>query len=178
MIEHVILVDEKDQPQGQGEKLETHQKALLHRAFSIFLFNGQGETLIQERFHGKYHSGGLWANTCCGHPRPGEETIKAAERRLGEELGIQAPLTPGFQFLYKASLDQGLTEHEFVHAFHGFFEGAFTPNPEEVQKTRWISLEALQESMTQSPERYAAWFKLYVEQKWPSLLAMRGCYAP
>lgn len=168
-MEQVILVDKDDTPIGTMEKQEAHEKALLHRAFSIFLFNEKGETLLQKRWQGKYHSGGLWTNSCCGHPRPGEENVVAAQRRLAEELGVSAPLTEGFTFYYKAPFDNGLTEHEFVHVFSGSYEGPFDPHPEEVEDLKWITLEALKEDVTQRPDAYTAWFKLYLEQKWEEL---------
>jgi len=124
----VILVNEQDQPVGTMEKMEVHQKALLHRAFSVFLFNDRGEMLLHKRADSKYHSGGLWTNACCSHPRPGEDTRSAAEKRLQEEMGIVTPLTKAFDFIYKASFDNGLTEHEFDHVFTGTYQGSIDPS--------------------------------------------------
>ena len=128
----VILVNEQDAPIGVMEKMEAHKTGTLHRAFSIFIFNSQGEMLLQQRAKGKYHSGGLWTNACCSHPQPGEQVEKAAERRLMEELGFSTSLEKVFDFLYKAGLDNGLTEHEFDHVFVGEYNGAINFNTEEV----------------------------------------------
>lgn len=119
----VILVDEQDRPTGRMEKIEAHRKALLHRAFSIFIFNEKGQMLLHKRAAGKYHSGGLWTNACCSHPQPGEETLAAAENRLVEEMGIRVPLTKAFDFSYRAEFDNGLTEYEFDHVFTGTYDG-------------------------------------------------------
>ena len=115
----VVLVDETDLETGTMEKMEAHLLGVLHRAFSIFIFNSKGEFLLQQRAQGKYHNGGLWTNTCCSHPNPGEDILKAASRRLSEEMGFQTSLSPAFTFIYKASFDNGLTEHEFDHVFTG-----------------------------------------------------------
>ena len=132
ILSNVILVDTKDNQTGISEKLEAHKKGLLHRAFSIFLFNDQDQLLLQKRADEKYHSGGLWTNTCCSHPSPGEFLIKSAQNRLKEEMGISTSLSPLFSFIYKAEFDNGLIEHELDHVFIGTFNANPLPNPEEV----------------------------------------------
>jgi isopentenyl-diphosphate delta-isomerase len=171
-MEQLILVDRNDNPIGTCEKLEAHQKALLHRAFSILLFNEKGEMLLQKRFSGKYHSGGLWTNACCGHPRPGEETQSAATRRMMEELGMTCPLNESFSFYYKVPFDNGLTEHEFVHVYRGFYDGSFNPNPEEVEDLNWVALEDLKQDIERNPHHYTTWFRLYCEEQWGELIRM------
>jgi isopentenyl-diphosphate Delta-isomerase len=169
-IMQVILVDEQDNPVGTAEKMQAHYNGgSLHRAFSVFIFNRQGEMLLQQRAMEKYHSGGLWTNACCSHPQPGEETRDAALRRLSEELGFTTPVTKIFDFLYKAEFDNGLTEHEFDHVFVGQYEEAFQYNPEEVMDTRYMKLEELRESLRLQPEIYTAWFHLAfprIEEWW------------
>ncbi|MGL5113744.1 MAG: isopentenyl-diphosphate Delta-isomerase, partial [Beijerinckiaceae bacterium] len=139
----LILVDERNRAVGVSGKLETHQRGLLHRAFSIFLFDGEGRTLLQRRASVKYHSGGLWANTCCGHPRFGERTAPAAHRRLGEELGLNAKLRHGFRARYRTALDHGLIENELVYVYGGRLEGPIRPDPQEVCETRLMALPEL-----------------------------------
>ena len=156
----VILVDGNDNPVGQMEKMEAHYQGVLHRAFSVFLFNKKGMMLLQQRSTKKYHSGGLWTNACCSHPYPGEETEAAAHRRLVEELGIDTPITKIFDFVYKAEMPNGLTEHEFDHVFLGEFEGQLLPNPDEVDDYCYLSMSAIHESVQTRPERYTAWFLL------------------
>jgi isopentenyl-diphosphate Delta-isomerase len=161
MIEEVIVVDEKDQEIGRAEKLKAHEEGVLHRAFSIFIFNSQNEMLIHQRAHHKYHSGGLWTNACCSHPRPGEATEDAAHRRMLEELGFDCPLTYLFPLLYRAEVSETLIEHEYDHIYIGRFEGQnIDPNPAEVASLRWISLAALQEETRLHPEHFTAWFLL------------------
>ena len=156
----VILVDAQDQPLGAMEKMEAHEKALLHRAFSIFLFNSRGDMLLQQRALSKYHSGGLWTNACCSHPAPGEDTAAAARRRLREELGLDLPVTKIFDFMYRADFDNGLTEHEFDHVFTGRYEGEVKFNPEEVMDVTYMSMDRLAADMDQYPEKYTAWFRI------------------
>jgi len=156
----VILVDENDRPVGAMEKMEVHQKALLHRAFSIFLFNTRGEMLLHKRAEKKYHSGGLWTNACCSHPRPGEDTLAAAEKRLLEEMGIVTPITKAFDFVYKAAFDNGLTEHEFDHVFTGTYEGAITPDADEVSDFCYKTIDEIRASIASHPQKYTAWFKI------------------
>jgi isopentenyl-diphosphate Delta-isomerase len=139
-LNEVILVDEQDVEIGSMEKLEVHQKGLLHRAFSVFVFNDKQELLLQQRALEKYHSPALWTNTCCSHPSPGETTISAARRRLQEEMGFDTELDFAFHFTYKAEFENGLTEHEFDHVFIGTFNDHFIPNPAEVMDIRYESM--------------------------------------
>lgn len=159
----VILVDEHDNPTGTMEKLEAHQKGLLHRAFSVFAFNSNGELLLQRRAPHKYHSAGLWTNTCCSHSAPGEDTEAGAHRRLQEEMGFDCPLTHTGHLLYRVEFDNGLTEHEFDHIFIGHFDGKPVPNPDEADAYRWASPAELQEEIAAHPERFTYWFKLALE---------------
>lgn len=163
-LENVILVDENDKEIGTGEKLLTHLRGRLHRAVSVFLFNAEGQFLLQQRAFSKYHSGGLWSNTCCGHPRPGETPLAAAERRLLEEMGIKCALEKNFDFIYKAELNDGLIEHEFDHVFFGRFDGAAKPDPEEACNWQWIDRESLERNVKEHPERYTVWFKIILER--------------
>jgi isopentenyl-diphosphate Delta-isomerase len=159
-MQQIVLVDEKDAPIGVMEKMEVHQKGILHRAFSVFIFNSRGEMLLQQRSPGKYHSGGLWTNTCCSHPAPGEAVLAAAERRLHEEMGFSTPLTKVFDFIYKIQLDQGLTEYEFDHVLTGMYDGAILPNPEEVADFRFCGTEQIREALLTDPGSYTEWFKI------------------
>lgn len=159
-LQQVILVDSRDQPVGAMGKLEVHQKGLLHRAFSIFIFNAKGEMLLQRRALGKYHSGGLWTNACCSHPTPGEETKMAAHRRLVEELGFDTPLEKIFDFVYKYEFENGLTEHEFDHVFAGYYNEEVRPDPAEVMETSFRSVADIHHSLQTNPEQFTAWFKL------------------
>ncbi len=156
----VILVDEQDVQTGTMEKMEVHQKALLHRAFSVFIFNEKGEMLLHRRADRKYHSGGLWTNACCSHPKPGEETLVAAEARLQEEMGFHVPLKKAFDFVYKAPFDNGLTEHEFDHVFIGTYDGEISPNMEEVSDYCFKSTEEINSSINSHPQKYTEWFKI------------------
>jgi isopentenyl-diphosphate Delta-isomerase len=156
----VILVDEQDRQTGTMEKMEVHEKAILHRAFSIFIFNDKGEILLQKRAEKKYHSGGLWTNTCCSHPRPGENTMDAANRRLQEEMGFSTPLNKAFTFIYKAPFDNGLTEHEYDHVFVGNFNGPVKPDPDEVEDYCYQSLDGLKQSLQTHPGHFTEWFKI------------------
>lgn len=164
MTEYVILVDENDNELGLMEKLEAHQKGILHRAFSVFIFNSKGELLLQQRAAEKYHSAQLWTNTCCSHPRKGETYLQAAHRRLMEEMGFDCPLEEKFHFIYQAVFDDGLIEHELDHVFIGEFNGSFEFNQDEVMSTQWISLDDLKMDMAQHPEKYTAWFKIIFER--------------
>lgn len=163
-MEYVILVDENDQETGQMEKMEAHEKGLLHRAFSIFLFNDKQELLLQQRAHSKYHSGGLWTNTCCSHPRAGETVLEASNRRLMEEMGISAEMHQQFHFVYRAELDNNLTEHELDHVVFGVFNGEPDINPDEVAAWRYASMEAIAQDMKQNPEKYTAWFQIVFDE--------------
>ena len=158
--EYVILVDEKDVAIGQQEKLQTHLQGLLHRAFSIFIFNKNKQLLLQKRADVKYHSPGLWSNTCCGHPIPEESLEKAAARRLFEEMGIKCPLYYAGKFTYRAEFSKmNLIEHEIDHLFYGFFDNLFIPNNDEVALTRWISYQKLLLEFRQVPYTFTAWFE-------------------
>lgn len=160
MKEDVILVDENDLQIGQMEKLEAHQKGELHRAFSIFIFNGKNELLLQRRAKNKYHSGGLWTNTCCSHPRLGETNLAAANRRLKEEMGMECSLSPVFSFLYKASFDDGLTEHELDHVFFGYSDALPNMNTDEADEYRYVTLKALQKEIDEQPEAFTKWLQI------------------
>lgn len=160
MAENVILVDEHDNAQGLMEKMEAHRKGLLHRAFSVFVLNDQGQLLLHQRALHKYHSGGLWTNTCCSHPRDGELLEDAVHRRLGEEMGMDCPVEKSLEFTYKAELDQGMTEHEYDHLFIGRFNGTPKPNPKEVANYHWLDLKSLDADLESHPEKYTAWFKI------------------
>lgn len=155
----VILVDKADLPLGTMPKLEAHQKGLLHRAFSVFLFNSKGQLLLQQRALDKYHSAGLWSNTCCSHPSPGESTMDAANRRLKEEMGMSCSLRPVFSFVYKAIFNNGLIEHEFDHVFFGESDVLPVINKEEVNDWRYISLEELRVEIQEYPSRFSEWLK-------------------
>ena len=160
MLEEVVLVNEKDEALGTMEKMAAHEKALLHRAFSVFVFNTSGDLLMQQRAFSKYHSGGLWTNTCCSHPRPGEQVADAAIRRLQEEMGFKTNLTKAFDFTYKAAFDNGLTEHEFDHVFTGIYEGPIHFNPNEVAAYAFMTEIELEEQIKKTPERFTAWFHI------------------
>lgn len=158
--EMVILVDPQDFEIGSMEKLEAHKKGKLHRAISVFLFNDKKELLLQKRALSKYHSGGLWSNTCCSHPRPVEETLAAAERRLREEMGIVAPLCKVCHFTYCVPLNNALIEHELDHIFVGLFNGIPVLNPEEADEWKWVKWDVLQKQVEDNPELYTPWLKL------------------
>lgn len=160
MNEQVILVDENDIQTGTMPKLEAHQKGLLHRAISVFIFNSQNELLLQQRAFGKYHSAGLWSNTCCSHPRPDESPKDAAERRIQEEMGMTIPLSFLFTFQYRAELEHALIEHELDHVFWAKSDVLPNVNPEEVADYRYISVPDLYRSIQQSPQAYSEWFKI------------------
>lgn len=159
-VEKVILVDSNDNQIGTMEKMEAHEKALLHRAFSVFIFNDAGEMLIHRRARSKYHSGGLWTNACCSHPRENETTESAAHRRLVEEMGFDTPVEERFTFIYKAVLDQGLTEHELDHVLFGRYNEAPEPNPDEVDEWKYIPMSELLVEVNDSPQSFTEWFKI------------------
>lgn len=160
----VILVDENDVAVGKMEKLQAHREGLLHRAFSIFIFNKKGEMLLQKRARNKYHNGDLWTNSCCSHPLPGEKTIEAAFRRLKEEMGFTTELEKAFDFTYHVVFDNGLTEHEFDHVFIGEYNGAIFPNYNEVSDYRFMTIKEIRSSIKESPENFTAWFKIAFEK--------------
>jgi isopentenyl-diphosphate delta-isomerase len=163
-LDQVVLVNERDEAIGSMEKMAAHRQGALHRAFSIFLFDRSGRTLLQQRAEGKYHSAGLWSNACCSHPRPGEGLASATSRRLFEELGITSDLIERFAFTYQASLGNDLLEHEFDHVFFGGFEGDTHPDPEEVKALRWIAPEQLDAEILAGPERFTPWLLICWEQ--------------
>ena len=156
----VLLVNQNDEPIGRMEKMEAHQKGLLHRAFSVFIFNDHGEMLLQRRSLKKYHSGGLWTNACCSHPYPDEDVLQAAMRRSKEELGISIALKKAFSFTYKAVLDSGLTEHEFDHVFTGTYNGPLQPNEDEVGDYAYLDIDYLHSHIEKHPDQYTVWFKI------------------
>ncbi len=168
--EHVILVNESDEPIGLMPKMEAHEKALLHRAFSVFVMNDKGETMLQQRAKNKYHSPLLWTNTCCSHQRDGESNIDAGKRRLMEEMGFSTELKELFSFIYKAPFDNGLTEHEFDHVMIGTFLGEPNINPDEVADWKWILPEDIKKDIEENPEHYTAWFKIIFERFYDHLM--------
>ena len=155
----VVLVNEFDEEIGAMDKLEAHERGLLHRAFSVLVFNSKNELLLQRRAFGKYHSEGLWTNTCCSHPYPGESILDAGKRRLFEEMGFTCELNHAFSFIYKAELDKGLTEYELDHVMIGFSEETPHLNLEEVSAFRWMSNKEILADMEYYPENYTAWFR-------------------
>lgn len=163
-MEQVILVNERDEPVGLMEKMEAHEKGILHRAFSVFIFNSRNELLLQQRALTKYHSAGLWTNTCCSHPRSGEETLAAAHRRLKEEMGIEVPLSYKTQFIYKSEFDNGLTEHELDHVFVGHTDANPVINSEEVHSYSWRNLGELKDEIRSSPEHFTSWFRIALDK--------------
>ena len=158
MSEQVVLVNARDEDIGVAEKLHAHVEPQLHRAFSIFLFNRAGELLLQRRAASKYHSAGLWSNTCCGHPRPGEHVAAAASRRLAEEMGIACTLERGPRFIYRAVIDAQLTEYELDHLFTGRFDGAPVPDPAEVALWRWVATADIERELRAHPTHFTVWF--------------------
>ena len=162
--EKVILVDENDGELGTMPKMEAHEKAQLHRAFSVFVMNGQGEIMLQRRAANKYHSPLLWTNTCCSHQRVGETNIQAGTRRLQEEMGFETELTELFSFIYKVSFDNGLTEHELDHVMLGNYSDEPRINLEEVADWKWMRPEDVKKDITQNSDRYTVWFKIIFEK--------------
>lgn len=162
--EQVILVNANDEPIGLMNKLEAHEKAMLHRAFSVFVLNDKNEVMLQQRAHHKYHSPLLWTNTCCSHQRAGETNIQAGKRRLEEEMGFVTELKELFHFIYKAPFDNGLTEHELDHVMIGYYNGEPAINPEEVEGWKWMDIEAIRKDMKNHPDRYTVWFKIIFDE--------------
>ncbi|GFD76793.1 isopentenyl-diphosphate Delta-isomerase [Tenacibaculum sp. KUL113] len=169
MKEQVILVDQQDNPIGLMEKIEAHEKALLHRAFSVFVFNNKNELMLQQRAAEKYHSPLLWTNTCCSHQRDGESNIEAGKRRLQEEMGFSCELEEVFSFIYKAPFDNGLTEHEYDHVMIGTFNDEPIVNPEEVASYKWMPLEEVKNDIENHPEKYTAWFKIIFKESYDKI---------
>lgn len=163
-MEQVILVDEHDHETGIMEKMEAHEKGLLHRAFSVLIFNSKGEMLLQRRANSKYHSGGLWTNTCCSHPQPGETMVQAAQRKLFQEMGIVCDLIYSHKFIYKAHLNNNLIEHEYDQVLIGYFDGSPAINEQEAQAFKFESPEVIKMDAEQNPAAYTSWFKLMLRQ--------------
>ena len=170
MEENVILVDVLDNQLGLMPKMEAHEKAVLHRAFSVFIFNDKGELMLQQRAAHKYHSPLLWTNTCCSHQRDGESNIEAGKRRLIEEMGFKTNLKEIFSFVYKAPFDNGLTEHELDHVMIGNFNGVPKINPDEVASYKWMTLEAIKKDIELQPNIYTAWFKIIFKESYLKLI--------
>lgn len=164
MKEEVILVDTNDVPLGTMPKMEAHEKAILHRAFSVFILNKEGQLMLQQRALSKYHSPGLWTNTCCSHQRLGETNIEAGTRRLQEEMGFKTPLKELFSFVYKVTFDNGLTEHEFDHVILGYYDYEPIINHEEVTNWKWMNLEEIIKEIKTTPDNYTAWFKIIFDR--------------
>lgn len=163
-MEEVILVNEKDEAVGAMEKLEAHRQGLLHRAFSVFIFNSKGEMLLQQRALNKYHSAGLWTNACCSHPRPGEDTRDAAQRRLREEMGLYVELSYLSVFTYKTEFGNGLTEHEVDHVYLGKTDAEPKLNPEEAESYCWKTTADIKEEIAAHPAKFTSWFKIAIEK--------------
>jgi len=170
-MEQVILVDEQDKQIGMMEKMQAHREGRLHRAISVFIFNSKGEMLLQQRAAGKYHSPLLWTNACCSHPMPGELTANAARRRLREEMGMECVLNEIFSFVYKATFDNGLTEHEYDHVFKGTTDAAPQPQAAEAAGWKYITIDELKEDSVQHPEKYTAWFLICINKYLQQLTA-------
>ncbi len=164
MEEYVILVDENDNQTGVMEKMQAHVEAKLHRAFSVFIFNAEGQLMLQQRALSKYHSPGLWTNTCCSHPRPGEETIDAAHRRMTEEMGFDCEFSEAFSFTYKAPFSNNLTEHEVDHVFIGVSNQLPQINKEEVESWRMADLATIRKEMRENPGNFTVWFRIAFDQ--------------
>ena len=162
--EQVILVNEKDEPIGSMNKLEAHEKALLHRAFSVFILNDKNEVMLQQRANHKYHSPLLWTNTCCSHQRAGETNIEAGKRRLFEEMGFETELKELFNFIYKAPFDNGLTEHELDHVMIGYYNDEPVINRDEVESWKWMKIEDIKNDMIVNPKIYTVWFKIIFDE--------------
>tara|TARA_R110002020_G_scaffold56979_2_gene157099 strand:+ start:2872 stop:3390 length:519 start_codon:yes stop_codon:yes gene_type:complete len=168
--ERVILVNEQDEKIGLMPKQEAHEKGVLHRAFSVFIFNNNNELMLQQRALHKYHSPGLWTNTCCSHQRDGESSLEAGKRRLSEEMGFVTDLKETTSFIYKAPFDNGLTEHELDHILIGNFEGTPNINIEEVASWKWMDLEEVKKDIKINPKIYTAWFKIIFDKFYQHLL--------
>ncbi|MBD3309885.1 isopentenyl-diphosphate Delta-isomerase [Candidatus Woesearchaeota archaeon] len=163
-MKKVILVDSQDNPLGKEEKIAAHKAGELHRAFSVLIFNSEGDWLLQRRALSKYHSPGLWTNACCSHPAPGEKTDDAAKRRLEQELGISCPIKESFTFIYKKKFDNGLTEHEYDHVFIGFSDQKPEPDPKEVMDYRYLAEDILLNEVRDNPKKFTYWFRQLVSE--------------
>lgn len=173
MAEYILIVDDQDRETGYMEKMEVHKKGVLHRAFSAMIFNNEGEVLLQKRAKKKYHSPGLWTNSCCSHQRKGETLTEAVPRRIGEELGITCDCKEKFKFKYQIEFDNGLIEHEIDHVFIGHYNGNVFPNEEEVEGVRWVPLNKLNKEMSEHPEDFTYWFKILMKQPEMQLIGQR-----
>lgn len=169
MEEQVILVDQQDNPRGLMPKMEAHEKAELHRAFSVFIFNEKNELMLQQRAKHKYHSPLLWTNTCCSHQRDGESNVQAGKRRLFEEMGFVTEIKEVFSFIYKAPFDNGLTEHELDHVMVGYYNEDPIINRDEVEAFKWMTLDDVKTDIENLPELYTAWFKIIFEKSFDKL---------
>ncbi len=169
MEEQVVLVDEKDNALGLMPKMEAHEKAILHRAFSVFIFNSKGELMLQQRAASKYHSPLLWTNTCCSHQREGETNLEAGKRRLQEEMGFVAEIKEVFSFIYKAPFDNGLTEHELDHVMIGYYNDTPNINKEEVEDYKWMTLIDVKNDIKKNPDQYTEWFKIIFDKSFEKL---------
>ena len=176
--EQLILVDEHDRELGACGKLEAHRAGALHRAFSVFVFDRRGRLLMQKRARDKYHSAGLWSNTACGHPRPGEATAEAARRRLREEMGFDCALREAFGFVYRAELEGALVEYEYDHVFFGTHEADPAPDPTEVEEWRWVGMDELRRGLREEPRRYSYWLKLVVDGEHWRDFSDKKCSSP
>ncbi len=172
-MDQVVLVDEQDNEVGTMDKMEAHQRGLLHRAFSILLFNSRGELLLQKRSKKKYHSGGLWTNTCCSHPLPNETMADATRRKLLHEMGVNPPLEFAFKFIYETKLDHNLIEHEYDHVFVGAFDGKPHVNEDEVEDWKFVNFSLLKREIDLHPEQYSYWFRLILSR--PELEKLLAC---
>lgn len=172
--ELMVLVDSDDRVIGTAEKSVAHRQGALHRALSVIVWDRAGRLLLQKRQISKYHSGGLWTNACCGHPRPDEDILAAALRRLQEEMGFTCPLERLGTISYRAELDQGMVEHELVHVFRGVYDGTVAPNPAEVEGYQWTSLEEVRADVAAMPQRFSVWLRQYIAAQWPMALAPPG----
>jgi isopentenyl-diphosphate delta-isomerase len=170
-MERIVLVDANDAGIGTASKLDAHRQGLLHRALSVVIRDADGRLLLQKRQARKYHSGGLWTNTCCSHPRPDEPVAVAAARRLEEEMGFACALQPLMTVTYQADVGSGMVEHELVHVFAGQFDGAVRPDPREADGYDWVAPDTLRADLAASPERYSVWFQKYCAEHWDRLVA-------
>lgn len=171
--EQVILVNEKDEVLGLMPKMEAHEKAKLHRAFSVFIYNNKNQLMLQQRALTKYHTPGLWTNTCCSHQRVGESNIEAGKRRLQEEMGFTTDLEETISFIYKAPFENGLTEHEFDYILVGKYNEDPNPNPAEVADWKWIDLEDIKKDIAENPSLYTAWFKIIFDKHYNNILSKK-----
>ena len=171
----VILVDDHDKEIGLEEKMRAHQNGgKLHRAISVFVFNREGQTMLQQRADTKYHSRGLWTNTCCSHPFKGESVIDSAHRRLEQEMGFDCEMEEVFSFIYKTEVGNGLTEWEFDHVLLGMYAGEPAPNPEEAKDWKWVTMEFLKDDISKNPDAYTGWFRILLMDRTTSGKLMRG----